>query len=223
MMLYMHNQNQPKAQYNPQTQPYATGTQPNNGHNPYEFILQADTKPPQPPASFAKRLLLVVGGIFLLFMLLALALSFLLPKKGASEGVVAIAEEQQAIVALATSVATDAQSDTLKAFALNTQLVLQSDQKELTGYIKASGSKLDEKRLVNSSDAKATAKLETAKDTPNYDSTGREVLGSALEAYAGNLKTTYSQSKNQKEKAILQTAFANAGVLLEQNNPLATP
>lgn len=212
----MHNQNQPTTPYNPQVQPHATGTQPNNGHNPYEFILQADAKPPKEPTSFVKRLLIAVGGIFLLFALLAVGLSIFLPDKGASEGVVAIAEQQQALSTVAGSIATTANADSVKAYALNTQLTLQTDQKALTSYITSSGTKLDEKKLAASSDSDATAKLDVAKNSPSYNTTAREVLNSALTAYALSLKKTYQETSDPEGKAVLQQAFTNVATLLEQ-------
>ncbi|MDQ5963366.1 MAG: hypothetical protein QG629_448 [Patescibacteria group bacterium] len=169
----MNDQNQPGYQHNPNIQPYTTGAQPNNGHNPYEFIMQANAKPPKAGPSFAVRLMVVVGGIFLLFVGIAVALSLINGGQDDTERFTAVAKEQQQIVLLATTVTQNAKSDSAKAFALNTQLSLQTSLAQTQDFMKKNEMKLDDKALSQTSNKDATDALASAKESQDYDTQAR--------------------------------------------------
>lgn len=190
----------------------------NGGHNPYEFILNADGKPPKPPTSLASRLLLVVGGIFLLFVIIALALTMFLGKQGPSDKEMLIISEQQTVIDVASSVASTTKSDSLKALALNTQLSLQTDQKNISNLLVESGAKIDQKQIDSAVDSEPTAKLTAAKGSSTYDNMAKTILDDALTDYVAKVKIAYQQSDDPDKKQLLSDAYTNANILLEQSS-----
>lgn len=179
--------------------------------------MQANAKPPKAGPSFVVRLLIVLGGIFLLFAIIGVVLSLLGGGKGDQEQFSVIASEQQSLSALSSSAVQGATSESAKAFALNVQLTMQTNLNQTKAYMSSAGIKLDEKQLAAATDQKSLQELDAAKETTNYDQTARDVLERALISHATTLKTAYNAAEDVQTKQLLSQAFQTTGSLIEQN------
>lgn len=207
---------QPYAPVPPQ---YTPGTQLDNGHNPYEFIMQADAKHQKHGGDlFIRKLLIIVGSVAAFFIVAAILLSALVPNNNPTDKMYTIATEQQAIATVAATAANQATSESAKAIALNTQLAMQTAANDTLKYVQDNGGKAD-KSFAKLDDANAEAQLKAVVESPaTYNATVHKVLSDLLSKHITNLKTTYDATKNQNARQVLSQAFVTANKLVEQNS-----
>lgn len=196
---------------------------PNNGqsgHNPYQFIFEADQvrggkRGGLMGDAFFKLIALIVGGVVILLVVAALVIDSLAPK-GSLPGMIAIAQRQQEIVRVATTANQQATSADVRNFAQNVSLSVSSSQQQISGYATAHGAKLDTKTLALDKSAQTDSQLAAAATANNYDSAAAQDLVSQLQTYEKLLQTTYKQTDSKTARHLLQAAFSSSDLLLQQ-------
>jgi len=220
-------QAQPSGQYD--VLPPLPGVQNNGhtGHNPYEFIVNPNT--PKRGTSllggnaFVTKIVVIAGGAIVLMIIAAVALSLLGPKNSAPN-MLAIAQRQQEIVRLATAAVAQAGGDDTKNFAANVAASVTSSQQQTLGYLTTHGmKKVPYKTLALDQDAQTDATLASAATAGTYDTAVVQTLSSQLQTYEQLLQTTFKETTGKNARALLQTNFANADLLVQQSKQLTTP
>lgn len=195
------------------------------GHNPYEFIVNAEAKKKSlglPGGnSFFGRLAIIVGGVILLMIIAGVVLSALGPKSPTAS-LTAIAQRQQEIVRIASSAVGNASSQDAKNFAVNVEAVVASSQSQIVGYLTSHGTKVDGKVLALDHSAQTDALLTNAQTTNTYDKAVVENLSSQIGTYQQLIQTTFKQASSKQLKQILQHSYADTGVLAAQAKKLGS-
>lgn len=188
------------------------------GHNPYEFILNAQ----QPKSAslgrnaLLKRILLVCSGLALLAIVVAIAMSFLAPKGVSTEQLLSVAQQQQEIVRVAQTASSQASSQKTKDIAATVQLSIGSNQQQLLQYAEKASIKIDKKQLELKKDSKTDAFLENAQATSTYDAAWRQTMLTLLASYKTSLSTLFTSTSSPSLKSTLNNSFNGVNLLEEQ-------
>ena len=191
---------------------------PNN--NPYGFIMDAPHKPKKsllPSGNSAKsRLLVVLGGLFVLFVVFSILMPLIFGSKdNSTTQLKSLAAEQQEIVRVATLGVQGAFDPALTSYAQTTKLTVQSQQNEVLGYLASHKIKIAPKLLTAVLNSKTDTALIEAKASNRYDEIFSTTIKSELATYAGNLQTAYKNAGNPKSKAMLARDYNNVQLLLK--------
>jgi hypothetical protein len=202
------------------------GNDGHTGHNPYDFIMNPNTNTKRSGGflsgdAFLMRIGLLVGGLVVLFVVAAVLISSLSPK-GVTPGLASIAERQQEIIRVATAATQQTTSQDAKNFVSNVELSMTSSQQGVLSYLTARGTKLSSKVLALDQSSATDSQLATAATANNYDSAVTQNLTEQLQVYESLLQTTYKQSTGPNSKALLQTDYNGAVLLLQQAKTLST-
>ena len=161
------------------------------------------------------RVLVVVGGLFVLAIVAAIAISFL-GNAGASfnkGAVLSVAQDQTEIARLSTTGAQDGVSDRVKNFSITTQLSMKSEQAEFQKYLASAGYKIDAKQLLLKQDAAASTALADAKSSSTFDTAYTALMQKKFQTYQADLKAAY-EGASEKAKQQLSARYDAANLLL---------
>ena len=206
--------------------PQVTPNDGRSGHNPYEFIVNPTAKSKVGRAllsgdTFLKRIVMMVGGVLLLFIVGGILVTSLEPK-GSIPGMIAIAQRQQEVVRVATNATSQASNQDAKNFVTNVEITITSSQKQTLAYLTAHRTKLSTKELTLDKDPQTDAELANAATANNYDGAVTQELVNELQTYEGLLQSTYGQSTSTETKQVLQTEFLNVTLLIKQGEAVET-
>lgn len=200
---------------------------PHGTHNPYDFIVSTEHKPGGTfpfARSKSSKLLLLVGGMVVLFIVIWLVVSALSPKSNLQTLYIGLAQDQQEITRVA-AFGTQASGEDLKALAANTQMSVGTDKTKLLNYLGSKGVKVDTKTLALKQDSNSDTTLTSAKSTNTFDSALANIIANDLKSYMSNLTTAYKQTTGASAKQMLSDDYAHAQLLLKQasTGTTATP
>lgn len=190
--------------------------QPNN----YDFIMNPAT-PSRPPLlggnALLKRLLIVLGGLFILAIIAAVLAQVLGGGSGGfnKTAMLGIAQDQTQIIHLATDGVDNSTTAANKNFSISAQLSITSQQTDFLKYTASHGLKPKAKALALKQNADVDTQLTSAKSSSTYDSTYSTVMKDALNTYKTDLTSAYDKADSQG-KAILKANFDAANLLLTQ-------
>lgn len=199
--------------------PLQQTTQANTGHNPYEFIMNSNTPPSKTFVggfSTAKKVLFGGLGLLLVVALVALAIQLLTPKDPLAPAMIAIAQEQQEIVRVASQNNT-VTNESIKGFALNTQLSVGSDQQKIMEYLAKKKVKPNAKLLAAKRSTETDSMLASAKAANTYDTYLQKSLNAQLTDYMTNLQTTYKKIDGKNARELLAKSYEHARLLRQQS------
>lgn len=204
-------------------QPYYGAPQapPPPQQNPYDFIVnpnQSGPKRPGLPGGGSKfgRIAVVAGGAVLLLILLVAVKGLLSTSSIPAKSFTALAAQQQELVHLGSSGMQNAQSGSVKNFALTARLSITTQQADLFTYLSNNGVKLSKKDLAKTLDTQLDAQLTSAASASNFDSTYTSIMKTELTNYQHSLQQTYNQTKGPKGRAMLSNDYDAAQLLLQQ-------
>jgi hypothetical protein len=190
-----------------------------SGHNPYEFIMQPNSKKTKLSlggASMFRKIALVASGAILLIIVGAVAFSALGPKSS-TPALLAVAQQQQEIMRIATDASRKVDSQDVSNLVVNTNLTLITNQTKLLSYLATkANTKPNVKTLALGHDAKTDELLKAAASAGSYDRVVAQTLQEQLISYQSLAQTAYEQTKSASAKALLQQDFNDAKALLEQ-------
>lgn len=189
------------------------------GHNPYEFIFNADAqkKAPVTGGSLVKRILLVVVGLAILAVLFVVVSSLLSAGSADSKALLkTVAQQQQELIKLGTAGNQYIVEQSVKNTSSTLLFSVSTDQQKLLQYASSHGVAIDPKELNLLQDADTTKLLENAKATSTYDTTWKQTARAQLLNYSANIDKLYNQASNEDLKKLLKTSYSNAQLLSSQ-------
>jgi hypothetical protein len=198
-------------------QPYSPAPPPANN---YDFILNPQQAPKHSMGkkfmgnSFLVNIAAIVGGALLLMAVLAVAITLFFGNKTNVDDLVTIAQTEQEIVRL--SEAGDATDQATKNATVTTQFSVQSQQQQWLTLIKKNGRTIAAEELALKKNTSTDKQLASAAQNGTYDTVYASVMRDHLTAYTTLLKNTYARSSNKTIKALLNTHYKEAQLLLQQ-------
>lgn len=185
----------------------------------YDFIM--NPQQPKRPGFFAGtgtlgRVLLVVVGLFVLLVLFIGAKNLLAGSNLSVPDMVAVAQDQQEIIHLATNGYQNVDTSDLKNFSVTTELSVTSEQQDLLNYLKTYGHKVSDKQLNLKVSQATDDQLTSAQAASTFDSTYTSIMQNQLTTYQAALKTAFASTKGPKGRALLSQQYTDAGLLLKQ-------
>lgn len=205
------------------------------GHNPYDFILNPPKTTTEHPLggklptigggsgkSFGLMIGVILGGAFLVMIILALVVSALTGNKLNTAELTNLVGTQVQLIdftTLSNGVLTQTPTQEL---SINAQLTLETDRSNLVNFLASEGIKVNAKILGQSLNATTALELHNAQNDNTVDSTFAQVMQSQLQSYATTLKQMYGQTGNAQLKKLLSTDYTQAELLLREV-PSASP
>lgn len=189
------------------------------GKNPYDFIANPDqTKAGNGKVlSKAQRIMLVVGGIFLLLLLVTVISSFISGLgDGIKKDIVATRQQQVEILRVSELGIKQAASPDTKNLATTTNITMVSDSASLAALAEKAAVKTDRKMLAGGYNANTDALLASARQNNQFDKVFTEILIILLKDYQAGLKKIHDQSENVTTKQTLSSIFDSAGILIKE-------
>lgn len=197
---------QPQAE---QTAPdYSFITNPQQPKRPSLFNLGAGSK--------TLRIVVVVGGFFLLLILFIAFKNILSGSNKSIPALVNIAQDQQELIHLAQNGTQNAVSGTAKNFSQTAALSLQSEQRQLLVYLKSNGRKVSTGELSLGLSKLTDSQLTAAVSASNFDPTYTSIMKTKLTSYQQALKSAFAQTKGSKGHALLNDDYTASQLLLQQ-------
>lgn len=186
--------------------------------NPYDFITNPGPPPKKPllGGSTKSRVIIVIGGIFLLFVIFGIASTILSSGKNtASLALKEVVAEQEELIRVADLGSKDALGSEARGYAVTVSMTLKTSQQETTERVTAAKMKISNTELKAKSSSKTDESLTAAKANNRYDEVLTEILNEKLNKYMKNLKSAYDLSGSEKTKTVLDKAYTNASTLLK--------
>ena len=187
---------------------------------PYAFI----TDPVAPKRSFSLpgagslplRIAYVAGGLLILLILFSVVKNL----AGGSSGTanfLPVAQDQQEMVHLVT-IATKQQglSTNTQNFVATANLSLGSQSSGLLQYLAKNGYKPKAKLLTQRISPALDSQLAAAVANTTYEQTFQDTMKTQLNTYLGDLTRTYSQTAGKNGRALLNSDYDQAKLLLSQ-------
>ena len=195
--------------------------QPESPLHDYEFIVNPSTAPRRSlfslpgQSSTPLRLLTVLGGIFVLVIILVIIKNIIGGGPDLS-AFVPVVQDQQELIHLSTNAAlqpglTTADQD----FAITAELTLTSSQTQLLTYLKNNHSNVNTKTLGLKVSTSLDAQLTTAATDSTYDSTLQQIMQSQLTGYQQDIKQAYTTAGSNGRR-LLNSDFQQAQLLVKQ-------
>ena len=202
----------------PQQPYYGQPSPPERGPEQYDFIMNSGAKRRGPlmSSSFSSRLLLALGGAFVLIIVAWIFLSIVRKSPHVdSPQLITIMQDQYELIQISAAAINSADSQTTRNFAKTVQLNLETDQNMLQAYMAKHNIKV-KKSVIHllPANSKATdATLATAKTNGDYDQVYTQIAQSQLSAYQIALSQTYKMAQLHSEQLLLTNAFNDAKLL----------
>jgi hypothetical protein len=207
-------------------QPYGGPPAPLQPHE-FEFI----TNPNKPGRrglglgnSTAQRLLVVLGGVFVLVIIVVIIAKLLSHTTNALPALTAVGEQQQELIHL-TGSTEGTSSGSGSAPTLSTdhqnvqatiQLVLTSNQTQLLTYLSSNHYKVKTALVTGYANSSLDQQLTAAATNGSYDATFASIIQSQLNSYETALKQAYLQVTGPKGRAMLNSDYSQAQLLQQQ-------
>jgi hypothetical protein len=192
-----------------------------SGHNPYDFIMSPNARRAKSGFSLGTgntvfiRLGIIVGAVVVLFIIGAIIMSSLAPK-GATPGLLSIAERQQEIVRVSTEAAKQATTSDGQNFLTNVEMTVTSSQGKTLSLLSSHGVKPSQTELALDKDSATDTELANAAAANNYDAAATQNLVGQLQGYQSLLQSTYKLATTDSTKSLLQSEFNGVSLLLQQ-------
>lgn len=209
---------QPPYQQPPQQPPVPQQPAP---QGQYDFIVNPVAPPKKiklaPGNSLPMRILIVLGGLFILAIIAAVAVSVLGKSGGAGDkaAILSVAQDQTELIRLSTSGVENSTSQRNKNFSSTTKISITSSQKKLLAFASAKKIKIDPKALPAKQSSDIDTQLATAKSASTYDVVYTGVMKQQLTKYQQDLGLAY-KSAGTAGKSLLQSEYKSADLLLTQ-------
>ena len=193
--------------------------------NQYDFIVNAGKRGPTTllptfnHSSLKTRLLVAGSGVLALIVLFWIFVALI---SGSSSNntasLISLAQQQNEIARVSAESAQDAVLPPTQTFAITTSLSLLSEQRAFLAYLRSLGSVPSSSILQATRDPKTDATLKSAQGNGNYDQTYILITQSELASYEHNLKQAFAATKIIKERQLLEVAYQQAQLLVQQSN-----
>jgi hypothetical protein len=193
--------------------------------NQYDFIVNAGKSGPSTllpsvnNSSLKTRLLVAGTGVLVLIILFWVFMALI---SGSSNSnitpLISLAQQQNEIARVSAESAQDAVLQPTQTFAITTSLSLLSEQRSFLTYLRSLGSVPTSSILQATRNSKTDVTLKTSQGNGNYDQTYISITQSELASYEHNLKQAFAATKIVKERQLLEVAYQQAQLLVQQSN-----
>jgi hypothetical protein len=217
----------PAPNYGPQ--PADTGqAQPPAGQHDYSFIMEPANPFPKSGRTVNSgspiiKLLLGLGGFFAVIVIVVIVKSIV----GGSPTIdttdlVSVLQDQQELIHLSQGIVMKqvGLDDTTVNSALTIEITVTDAQGKLLGYLQTNNEKVETKQLGLKVSSATDAQVVSAQSNGTLDQTYQTIMQGQLTTYAQDLKTAYAVDKGVKGRALLNSDYKAAQLLLIQ---LASP
>lgn len=144
---------------------------------------------------------------------------------GADSGLVKIAQEQTELARVASLNIGDGElsyedlnSEGVKAFALNTELSMDSAKADFLSFLGAHGVSMSAEQIALGQNPATDTQLTNANSNGNLDDTTQQVLISELRQYQATLQTVNQSANSQALRQETVKLFNDANLLIQQAN-----
>lgn len=202
--------------------------QPTQGPYPDPNAVQPDysfiTNPAQPPkkkfalpgGSLLGKVILI-GGALVLVMIVVTIVKSVTAKPSTSAYFIAVAQDQQALVHVATATGLQASKSTAtNNSAVTIKASLTSALTNLTTYLKDSGTQFTAVQISGKVSKNTDTQLTNAAAAGTFDSTYQSVMTDLLQTYSKDINIALAHSPGPNGTAILKKDYADAQLLLTQ-------
>jgi len=177
---------------------------------------QSPRKAPLKNSSLPVRILMVLGGLFLLMIIVAMFMRLLGSSGSLNKStMLPVAQDQTEIMRLADSGVESSVGQTNKNFAITVKLATSSQRADFLAYLKTNNFAPKDKDLGLRHNASADSQLESAKSSSTFDIAYKSVMQTTLANYQKDLNAAYS-SADTAGKTVLKKDFDAAQLLLTQ-------
>lgn len=186
--------------------------------NPYGFLGDTPAKKSLFGNAPKKMVMLFVGGVAALLVVAIIVMVSLFSGGDPAEASLRTTLQRQLEIVRITSMeqVTEGTGRDTKNLSANVLATVQSDNTKLTSAVSAVGIEFEEEQLASPSSATTTSKIENAVSAGTLNEVTIEILAAELEAYRAELTATYEQTNTEAIRGVLEAAFANTDLLLEQ-------
>jgi hypothetical protein len=193
---------------------------PQQPQSDYEFFLNPEQPAKQsrlPGGNSTATRALLFGGLLVVLMIVFAVAKSLLGGSANLTGFVSVAQDQQSMLHILQSAGQqqDLSTDN-KNFAATAEISLDSAQSDLIGYLKINHQKVSVKQLNLKISSSVDTQLAAAASGSTYNQTFKEVMQTQLNSYVVHLQQTYQQTSGPKGRALLNSDYAQAKLLLNQ-------
>lgn len=204
----------------PPTQPDQPNLAPPD--TPYDFIVNKEqSKSIINPLKFSlpkNRLIIAIsGGLILLILIIIFVVILSNLTTPSTAQLVSIVQEQNELAQISATPAQSATSQSTQTFAITTNLSMLSQQQLFLAFLHQLGSNPSSSILTGLNNPKVNADLAAAQTDGTYDQTYISIAQSDLTNYQSSLKQAAASTKNLQEQKILQTAYNQAQLLIQQS------
>jgi len=187
----------------------------------YDFFLNPPPKSKLPllklnTGSLKMRLIIVAGGLLVLIIIIIIV-SSLLGGGNKSTPFIAVAQDQNELVRVATEANGQTTVQTTANLDQNVELSLTSAQQQLLEYLHTNGSKISTKQLIATVNTKTDQALAAATAVSNFDAVFAQVMQTGLQSYIHDLKVA-TLTTGPNSKILLNNDINSATLLLAQAN-----
>ena len=200
----------------PPYQPNNLSQPPANDPNPYGFITDP-AKPPKTPmfgGSMKSRVILVVAGLIVVFILGLIINTLLSASSNKSNQVLknAVAEQQE-IIRISEMGMKDALTPDTKGYATTVNFVTKTSQKNLQERLGKQKIKMNKQDFASKTNTKTDELLKSASASNSYDEAMNSALDKLLEQHMKTIQTAYDMSGSAKTKEVLKKDFESTKIL----------
>lgn len=188
--------------------------------NPYEFILN----PEQPKKSkkvgmgdsFIRTIIFVVLGVVAFFIIAAIVINALAPKKLSDKDLIGLAQTQAEMIRISNQAASQATRQTTRNLATTVQYTMSTQQKQVLEILGGMGVEVAQKELALKQDATTDQRFATAKATSTYDQTYTDIIQTQLTGYATTLKSLTEIASSKKDRDRMSDYYQQTQLLISQ-------
>jgi biopolymer transport protein ExbB/TolQ len=192
--------------------------QPNS--DPYGFIMneQKSKKRIIPTANTKrKRIILVVSGIILVFIIAIVTTTILSGISNQTEkNLKLLAEQQNEIIRISNIGIKNAQDTPTQILARTTSLTFESDQHRVINYLKTQKQKMSTAELALKKNTQTDTQLNQAAQSNQFDKTFNQVITTQLIDYQKAVKQTYDSATGKNARKLLNDLYSDINVLATQ-------
>ncbi len=191
----------------------------NKPADPYEFFMKepaAAKKPLLPGGSMKSRLFMIVGGVFVLLVIISVVAMLAGGDDTKTLQLAGVAKQQNEVVRMADIGANKARALNVRNFSVTVQLSLASQQSTLQKALKTQGVKTSSASLDTAKKTRNDEKLSVAQQNNRYDEVLLEILTTELSLYQKALKTAHSQAAAKTFKDAMAVQYQKAATLAGQ-------
>jgi len=189
--------------------------------NPYEFILNPQQQPKKNIGGkfgnrFILTLSLIIGGTFILMIIVAVLLNALAPAKISKEDLISLAQTQNEIHRVSAQATSSATQQVTKNLATTIEYTMVTQRKQTIDVLAKNKVEVGAKELSLKQNATTDQKFATAKATSTFDQTFTEIIQDELTGYANTLKDLSSKSASQSERDRMSDYYRQVQQLISQ-------